>query len=73
VLSSSYVDSYIVSSSDCLLVNSLLYSCFLTRSTLKKYLVNKHLLQKTKEAEDWCDRPMTVGSFTNKYEGNFSD
>ncbi len=43
----------------------------LTHST--EHLVNKHLPQKTKEAEDRCDRPMTVVSFTNKYEGNFSD
>ncbi len=39
VLSSSYVDSYMVSTRYYLLVNFFLNSCFLTRSTLKKYLV----------------------------------
>ncbi len=44
MLSSSYVDSYMVSTRYYLLVNFFLNSCFLTHSTLKKYPIERLVL-----------------------------
>ncbi len=83
MLSSSYVDFYIVSTSDCLLVNSLLYSCFLTRSTLKKFffhaskeMARQHLTTRTKDkwsnekldAVDWENLDMALKNKPDMYK-----